>query len=94
MALDEAVDRLRRYMLAKKHQLQADRALRIIIDCRANIDFVMYDNRRPGESDELDDLVNKLGLLPANRLGSPSPPSVRRAKHRLRGRKPKKKGNR
>ena len=90
MDLNEATDRLRVYMTAKKHQFQADRALGIVIDDRISVACVIYDNEPAGASDELDDLVERVGLRPVDRAGYPSPPSARRSTHRLRGRKPKK----
>ena|GEM_PF-1079952 len=86
----EASQRLAVYGVTKKHQLKSDRALMVLIDERGVIRSVRYDNREPEASPELDDLAIEMGLIPAEVMGRPVPPSSRRSTKRLNPRGAKK----
>lgn len=75
------------YMAAKKHQLQSDRALGVLIDESGDIIVVHYDNSPYEENPELDELVRQMGLVSPDVMGRPIPPSARRATRRLRANK-------
>jgi hypothetical protein len=90
--LDECVDKLEIYMRAKKHQMQADRALGVHLDEAGNTVAVLYQNSQPLPDDHqlLDEAVALLGLRRADGRSRAIPPSARRPTVRLRGRKIKK----
>ncbi|ACZ83213.1 hypothetical protein Aros01_02663 [Streptosporangium roseum] len=73
------------YMVAKKHQLQSDRCLGLLMLERGDISAVRYDNSPVRQSAELDQLVVDMQLQPLDRIGRTIPPSARRAKKQLRG---------
>jgi len=87
--LAEALEGLDAYMIAKKHQMKADRALGILIDDGGQIRAVRYAND-PYEPDaDLDALVKEMQLIPPGRMGRALPPSAKRPTKRMT--KPKKK---
>ncbi|MFI7195779.1 hypothetical protein ACIBQ0_39185 [Nocardia nova] len=61
---DQALMIHEQYTIAKKHQLQSDRATCILIDETGHICDVRYDNRPPGHDPDLDNLAQKLGQRP------------------------------
>jgi hypothetical protein len=79
----EASQRLAVYGVTKKHQLKSDRALMVLIDESGVIRSVRYDNRKPEENSEMDELAIEVGLIPAEVMGRPVPPSARRSTKRL-----------
>ncbi|WP_286139804.1 hypothetical protein [Arthrobacter sp. Rue61a] len=85
-----ASDRLATYGTTKKYQIASDRALMVLLDQRANIRSVRYDNSPPSDRPELDALAKSMGLLPAEFTARPIPPSARRATKRLNPGKRKK----
>lgn len=78
-----ASQHLASYGITKKHQVQSDRALMVLVDERGAIRSVRYDNRRPVVDAELDQLATEMGLIPVEVMGRPVPPSARRATKRL-----------
>ena len=87
----EAIDKLATYMAAKKHQMQSDRSLSILLGLDGQIVHVGYKNDPPTENDDLDNLGQSLGLAPAGYSTPPIPPSAKRPTRRLRGQRRKKK---
>ena len=83
----EAVGKLRSYMAAKKHQVESDRSLGLLLNLEHEIVQVIYMNDPPQEDPELDDLGAAIGLDPAGQSRRPIPPSAERQTRRLRGRK-------
>ncbi|WP_157545199.1 hypothetical protein [Hamadaea tsunoensis] len=81
-----ARNRLSTYMAAKKHQLQADRAVGFLIDEQHQVVGVEYRNDPPGEDADLDELVERMHLVPVERMRNTLAPSPKR----LTPRKPKK----
>ncbi|MEV5743031.1 hypothetical protein AB0L30_23485 [Microbispora rosea] len=77
------------YMVAKKHQLQSDRCLGLLLTEGGDISAVRYDNSPVQESAELDQLVVDMKLQSLDKIGRPIPPSARRARRQLRGRRKK-----
>ncbi|MBI5232683.1 MAG: hypothetical protein HY876_11040 [Coriobacteriales bacterium] len=78
-------DRLCTYMLAKKHQIQSDRSLGLLISHRGRIETTMYLNDPPCADDDLDALGAAMGL---RRTWEPSrPPSVSEKKRKRRARR-------
>ena len=59
---DEFDSRQLRYLAAKKHQVQAVRAVMMIFDEEGAFSHLLYDNRQLGPDSQLDDDVNALGL--------------------------------
>ena len=90
----DARNALQTYMAAKKHQLQSDRALGVLVNENAQIVHVFYANDPATAEPKLDALGQEIGLLPVGRAGPSIPPSAKRSTHRLRGRKPKKRHTR
>jgi hypothetical protein len=88
--LREALERLKTYMAAKKHQLQSDRSLGLLLDQRSQIVGTVYMNDLPGDDPDLDSLGQAIGLRSIEGSHRPVPPSARRATHRLRGQRKKK----
>jgi len=86
-----ASQHLATYGITKKHQIQSDRALMVLVDERGAIRSVRYDNRRPAVDAELDRLATEMGLIPVEVMGRPVPPSARRATKRLNPGKKKRK---
>jgi hypothetical protein len=87
--LREALERLKTYMAAKKHQLQSDRSLGLLLDQRRQIVGTVYMNDLPGDDPDLDSLGQAIGLRSIEESHRPVPPSARRATHRLRGQRKK-----
>lgn len=85
----EAMERLRTYMAAKKHQLRSDRSLGLLLDHRREIVGTIYMNDPPGDDPDLDSLGQEIGLMSIEESLRPVPPSARRATHRLRGQRKK-----
>ncbi len=84
-ARDEAVEKLRAYMAAKKHQMRSDRSLGLLLNERREIVHVIYMNDLPTDDPDLDALGTAIGLRSIEESHRPLPPSARRATHRLRG---------
>lgn len=91
---EEAVDNLRAYMSAKKHQVESDRSLGILVDEDRKLVHVIYMNDPPTEDAELDALGAAIGLAPVGQRSRPVPPSANRGSHRRRGHRSKKKRKR
>lgn len=85
----EAMEQLRTYMAAKKHQLRSDRSLGLLLDHRREIVGTIYMNDAPGDDPDLDSLGQAIGLVSIEESLRPVPPSARRATHRLRGQRKK-----
>jgi hypothetical protein len=84
---NEAVEKLRTYMAAKKHQIRSDRSLGLLLDERRKIVCVIYMNNLPTDDPDLDTLGTAIGLRSIEESHRPIPPYARRATHRLRGRR-------
>lgn len=82
-----AKDLLAGYAIAKKHQLQADRALVLLFDKRSVPVAMKYMNDPYADDPTLDDLVSEMGLVPLDRMTRSIPPSARRATRQLRGKR-------
>lgn len=82
---DEAVERLRTYMAAKKQQMRSDRSLGLLLDEHREIVHVIYMNDLPKDNPELDALGEAIDLRSIEESHRPLPPSARRTTHRLRG---------
>ncbi len=82
---DEAVEKLRAYMAAKKQQIRSDRSLGLLLDERREIVHVIYMNNLPADNPGLDALGAAIGLRSIEESHRPLPPSAQRATHRLRG---------
>jgi hypothetical protein len=87
---EESAQKLHSYMTAKKHQMQADRSLGLLLNNRREIVHVIYMNDPPGDDPELDALGTAIGLRSVTEPGRGIPPSALRATHRLRGMRKKK----
>ncbi|MGW6027600.1 hypothetical protein [Streptomyces sp. NPDC055099] len=77
-----ALAHLRRYLQAKKHQMQTARAAGLLIDARTGTltDF-LFDNRTPGPDHELDRLAGEMGLESVSAVSrSLPPPKARRSR--------------
>ncbi len=85
----EAIDRLRMYMAAKKHQMRSDRSMGLLLDQHRQIVATIYMNDAAGDDPDLDELGRALCLRPAGEGYRPVPPYARRATHRLRGQRKK-----
>ncbi|ALV43208.1 hypothetical protein AU252_20280 [Pseudarthrobacter sulfonivorans] len=81
-AIAECADRLRNYVRLKKHQLQLDRSMGILIDTAGQVVWAEYTNAAHLPDLSLDQEVAASGLLtPAQmRSDGPKPPQVRRKK--------------
>ena len=78
MPLSEAVEGLETYMVAKKHQMKADRALGILVDDGGKIRALRYAND-PYEPDaDIDALVMAMHIIPPERMGRGIPPAAER----------------
>jgi hypothetical protein len=80
-----AIEGLENYLVLKKHQLQSDRALGLLVDHDGRIIAVRYSNLLPTDDAELDELVRKMRLVPVERMARAVPPSAKRTTKRLRG---------
>ncbi len=87
---NEALDKLRVYMAAKKHQIQSDRSLGLLLDQRREIVSVIYMNDLPTDDPDLDALGTTIGLRPAEDSRRPIRPHAQRAPRRRRGQRKKK----
>jgi hypothetical protein len=82
---DEAVEKLRAYMAAKKQQMRSDRSLGLLLDERREIVHVIYMNNLPTDDPDLHALGTAIGLRSIKESHRPLPPSAGRPTHRLRG---------
>jgi len=89
MPLSEALEGLETYMVAKKHQVRADRALGILIDDGGHIRALRYANDPFAPDEDIDALVKAMRLIPPERMGRAVPPSAKRPTKRLRKSKSK-----
>jgi hypothetical protein len=87
ISVREALDGLDRYLALKKHQLQSDRALGLLVDQDGRIIAIRYSNLLPVADAELDQLVKTMRLVPVERMARAVPPSSKRVTKRLRGKK-------
>ena len=78
---------LEKYLVLKKHQLQSDRALGILVDQDAEIIAVCYSNLLPEADADLDKLVEEMHLVQIERMARAIPPSAKRATKLLRKRR-------
>jgi len=92
MSQTDASHRLAMYGVTKKHQLRSDRALMVLLDENGSILSIRYDNREPESNPELDDMAVEMGLIPAEVMRRPVPPSARRSTRRLNPRSSRKRG--
>ncbi|MFG2089647.1 hypothetical protein [Spirillospora sp. NPDC048824] len=90
MTLHAARDRMAAYMIAKKHQLQSDRALGLLVNEQGEMIGVHYINDPYEQNAELDQVVQDMGLVSPEVMRRVVPPSALRSTHRLRGKKSKK----
>lgn len=58
----EEAGHLATYMLAKKHQVESDRAIGLLLDQQGKIVTTLYMNGLPGEDTDLDALGDEMGL--------------------------------
>jgi hypothetical protein len=82
-SIERCRDHLKSYVLLKKYQLRADRALSVLVDQSGELLEVGYNTGSYEQSDELDRLVIEKGLRPPERTGKSIPPSARRSTVRL-----------
>lgn len=75
---DQALQRLRTYMTAKKHQIGSDRSLGLLLDNHRQIISVIYMNDQPTDDPELDGLGDEIGLMPAGQSRGLPPANMRR----------------
>jgi hypothetical protein len=85
----EAMEMLRTYMAAKKHQLRSDRSLGLLLDHCRQIVGTVYMNDAPEDDPGLDSLGDAIGLMSIEESHRPIPPSAKRAAHQLRGQRKK-----
>lgn len=85
----EAMEELRTYMAAKKHQLRSDRSLGLLLGQRRQVVGTVYMNDASGDDPGLDSLGDEIGLMSVEESRRPVPPSARRATRRLRGKRKK-----
>ena len=89
--IEDALEDLDLYMVAKKHQTRADRALGLLSDDYGQIRAVRYANNLFEPDADIDELVKEMRLIPAERMGRAIPPSARRTTKRLASSKKNKK---
>lgn len=89
LAVQSTTDRLRTYARAKQYQIQADRAYGLVFDTKANLVDGFYLDPPPAADANLDQQVIEMGLRPTGRPRKPVPPSARRTRARLRGKRRK-----
>jgi hypothetical protein len=82
--LPAAAGRLQDYMSAKKHQLQSDRCLALLLDEHGLVRSVLYLNDPPGEDSDLDVLVKELQLQPTWKRSSGRPQATASQPHKRR----------
>lgn len=82
-SVEDSRKRIEKYVDAKKYQLQADRALALVIDESSKVVSVIYRSGQFESSDEMDALVKGLGLKDLARSSNSIPPSARRSTVRL-----------
>ena len=82
---DEAVEKLRAYMAAKKQQIRSDRSLGLLLDERRDIVHMIYMNNLPTDDPDLDALGAAIGLRSIEESHRPLPLLRKRATHRLCG---------
>jgi hypothetical protein len=83
--VEATVEKLRSYMMAKKHRLKSDRSLGLLRTENHDIVHVIYLNNPPTDDPELDYLFSAIGLHPNRRISAPTPPSARRSLRTRRG---------
>jgi hypothetical protein len=88
------VESLHTYMSAKKHQLQSDRSLGLVLDEDSNIVHVLYTSDLPSHSPELDELVTAMGLQPVGAETPRASKQVRQRRSRRRKQRPNNKRRR
>lgn len=74
----QAFDRLRIYMTAKKHQLQADCALGFLLDENSELIGIDYQNDPYQPDEELDNLIIEMRLVAPDKMPRTMPPPSRR----------------
>lgn len=90
LAIEDAMQHLETYMRAKKHQLQADRCMGLLLDHECTVIAGIYMNNPPTADEELDELGRRIGL---QRTWN-SPPRAKPANKARRQRKKAKKRKR
>ena len=86
----ESRNHLRDYLIAKKHQDSADRALGAMVNPDGSPWLTLWYDHAQGPDPELDRLARAIGLVPADRMPRVLPPQVRNprlARSRKAGRK-------
>ena len=86
----EAMERLRLYMAAKKHQMRSDRSLGLLFGQHKEIVGTIYMNGGTEDDPDLDSLGQAIGLMTIEESQRPVPPSARRTTYRLRSQHKKK----
>lgn len=89
LAVRSTTDRLWTYARAKQYQVQADRAYGLIFDTNSKLVDSFYLDAPPIADADLDRRVLEMRLQPTGQPPKPVPPSARRAKARLRGKRRK-----
>lgn len=87
MPLRSAQDRIAEYVLVKKHQIQADRAMGFLLAESGEIIGTTYMNHPHEPDEDLDRLVIQRKLQPVGDSYRPIPPSAHRSTVRLQGKK-------
>lgn len=87
--VEVAMDQLETYMRAKKHQLQADRAMGMVFDHERTAIGGVYMNNRPSADAELDELARRVGLRQTWKM-RPRPKSANKARRQRKKAKKRK----
>ena len=82
-------NRLRQYVIAKKHQNHADRSLAVLLDTDGNPQFTIWLSYPQREDAELDRLARSMGLVPDALAPSVLPPRARLRARRRKRKQPK-----
>jgi hypothetical protein len=85
---DIEAERLRVYMLAKKHQVRSDRSLGLLVSHRGHIEATIYMNDPPGADVDLDALGEAIGLRRTWEKPKRAP-SVSEKKRKRRAKRPR-----
>lgn len=86
----ENLQSLEEYLVVKKHQMQADRALGVLLSASGRPEVSIWLSHPPTADPELDKLVKIMRLVPADRAPRVVPPHVRKPRRRKAAKKRRK----